>query len=263
VSPRASDALAILRASVGSLTNCGPEPCKCDVNASGAITVTDAFVVLRVSAGIGSMPVCDCDPALPFCGDGFLSGTETCDHGSDNGSAPDGCRHDCTTARCGDGVVDSDEECDNGEDVENDDCSPQCLFVENCGDGVVSNGEQCDDGLGTGYQPDLCRPNCRLPYCGDGITDSVYGEDCDDANTDPYDFCDTSCYAGIECGDGIRHPFESCDDGPDNAYEPDACRPTCVLPVCGDSITDPANSEECDDRNAMNDDACSNDCTLN
>jgi hypothetical protein len=46
------------------------------------------------------------------------------------------------------------------------------------------------------------------------------------------------------CGDGIKSPTEGCDDGRDNANEPDRCRTYCLAPKCGDSIVD--SNEECD-----------------
>ncbi len=47
------------------------------------------------------------------------------------------------------------------------------------------------------------------------------------------------------CGDGIKNQFEQCDDGPDNADVPGACRTYCKLPTCGDSILD--EGESCDE----------------
>ena len=47
------------------------------------------------------------------------------------------------------------------------------------------------------------------------------------------------------CGDGVKNLFEACDNGPDNANIPGACRTYCGLPACGDTIVD--ENEECDD----------------
>ena len=74
-----------------------------------------------------------------------------------------------------------------------------------------------------------------MPFCGDGITD-----------------------------DATEFGSEECDDGQDNAYEPNTCRPDCVEPICGDGILDddfPYN-EECDDGNTDNGDGCSSVCML-
>jgi len=52
-------------------------------------------------------------------------------------------------------------------------CSPRC------DDGVPSFGEECDDGLDTGGYG-KCSPGCVLgPFCGDGIQEQEFGEDCD------------------------------------------------------------------------------------
>jgi hypothetical protein len=64
-----------------------------------------------------------CDPIeVSICGDGVVSGLETCDVGSDNGVEYSqhksyGCTSACTVPHfCGDGIVDTDrgEECDFG-----------------------------------------------------------------------------------------------------------------------------------------------------
>ncbi len=47
------------------------------------------------------------------------------------------------------------------------------------------------------------------------------------------------------CGDGVKQQFEQCDDGPNNADIPGACRTYCLAPTCGDSILD--NGEACDE----------------
>jgi len=53
----------------------------------------------------------------------------------------------------------------------------QCSAL--CGDGVLSFGEECDDGVNDGGYAE-CGTGCLLgPYCGDGITQPEFGEDCD------------------------------------------------------------------------------------
>ena len=68
----------------------------------------------------------------------------------------------------------------------------------------------------------------------------------------------------VICGDGVVDPGEECDDGRDNAFSPDACRPDCTRPRCGDGIYDRMSGEQCDRGRANSDvtpDACRTDCT--
>lgn len=60
------------------------------------------------------------------------------------------------------------------------------------------------------------------------------------------------------CGDGVKTRTEACDDGPDNADAPGACRTYCQLPSCGDRIVD--DGEECD-RGLEGDGTCTATCT--
>ena len=43
-----------------------------------------------------------------------------------------------------------------------------------CGDGVVQDTEECDDG--NEIDTDLCRNNCEMPTCGDGIVSNYIAE---------------------------------------------------------------------------------------
>jgi MYXO-CTERM domain-containing protein len=61
------------------------------------------------------------------------------------------------------------------------------------------------------------------------------------------------------CGDGVVGPHEQCDDGPNNADAPNACRTYCQTPTCGDKIVD--HGEECDDGPA-GDGECTAGCKL-
>jgi len=61
------------------------------------------------------------------------------------------------------------------------------------------------------------------------------------------------------CGDGIKAPIESCDDG--NLEDGDGCDSLCQLePFCGNGVID--GVDDCDDGNNSNNDACLNDCTV-
>ena len=82
------------------------------------------------------------------------------------------------------------------------------------------------------------------PLCGDSVKDP--GESCDDGNVDNTDGCLSSCVLAA-CGDGFVHAgFEQCDDG--NASDNDNCVAGCYLASCGDGFTY-AGIEACDDGN--------------
>lgn len=139
---------------------------------------------------------------VEVCGDGIVTRSEQCDDGEMNGQGYGFCEADCTRGpRCGDGVVQSsEEECDNGTNLD---------------------AYQVND--------DACAPECMDPgFCGDGIVDPVFGEECDegDANDDDaYEGCTTTCQQGPRCGDGITQDGELCDDG--NRRNGDGCNVQC------------------------------------
>ncbi len=109
----------------------------------------------------------------------------------------------------------------------NPDCGAwEMLFSIAC-EGIV--GEACDDGEGNGFTADACRPDCTLPFCGDGVVDS--GEACDDGNEVDVDGCRADCTLPF-CGDGIANADEGCDDA--NLSDTDACLSDCTVPFCGD-----------------------------
>ncbi|MEZ4104342.1 MAG: DUF4215 domain-containing protein [Candidatus Paceibacterota bacterium] len=68
-----------------------------------------------------------------------------------------------------------------------------------CGNSLVDSNEQCDTPGETGvYSTTIvgrqCTPACLWgPYCGDGILQTTYGEECDDGNNDNGDFCSAIC----------------------------------------------------------------------
>lgn len=68
-----------------------------------------------------------------------------------------------------------------------------------CGNEIVDVGEQCDVLGETGqYSTTIagrqCTPICRFgPYCGDGILQTQFGEECDDGNNENGDFCSATC----------------------------------------------------------------------
>lgn len=68
-----------------------------------------------------------------------------------------------------------------------------------CGDLVVDPGEQCDVIGETGvYSTSIVGRQCTAicdfgPYCGDGILQTTFAEQCDDANNTAGDFCSAIC----------------------------------------------------------------------
>jgi cysteine-rich repeat protein len=68
-----------------------------------------------------------------------------------------------------------------------------------CGNGLVDAGELCDAPGETGlYSTTIagrqCTVKCKFgPYCGDGILQTTFGEECDDANNTSGDFCSATC----------------------------------------------------------------------
>jgi cysteine-rich repeat protein len=76
--------------------------------------------------------------------------------------------------------------------------------------------------------------------CGNGVRE--VGEQCDDANTDDTDGCNSLCQTA-KCGNAIVEPGEECDDG--NRDTADACLPNCKAATCGDGFV-ATGIEECD-----------------
>ena len=106
------------------------------------------------------------------------------------------------TPHCGDGIVNGNEVCDDGvNDGRYGGCNPGCDGLgPYCGDGALAAGiEACDDGrnISTYGQPG-CGPGCKIvPRCGDGRVDGLYGEACDDGNTESDDGCSSTCQLEI------------------------------------------------------------------
>jgi len=77
--------------------------------------------------------------------------------------------------------------------------STTTLTISICGDTIVNAGEQCDIPGETGaYSTTIlgrqCNTVCQYgPYCGDGILQTLDGEECDDGNNVSLDFCSATC----------------------------------------------------------------------
>lgn len=73
------------------------------------------------------------------------------------------------------------------------------LTLSVCGNEIVDIGEQCDVVGETGvYSQTItgrqCNASCLFgPYCGDGILQTQFDEQCDDGNNDDGDFCSAIC----------------------------------------------------------------------
>jgi len=80
------------------------------------------------------------------------------------------------------------------------------LRVRICGNAIVDSGEVCDDGTlnnvgGYGSSTALreCNADCNSfgPFCGDGVLQVRFSEQCDDGNNIAGDLCDASCQEEI------------------------------------------------------------------
>ncbi len=250
----------------------------------------------------------DCLSAGQGCGNGIRDLNEECDDGTPTDTEADN-EDDCITGNsgdplrcklnsCGDGHQDlqggSQEACDEGANTQT--CDLNCT-PPSCGDLFTnpnfdpddltasggSNGprpkEQCDDGDGGG---DGCN-DCRLEVCGDGVTDTLAGEACDDGNTSSGDGCRFNCSKTEVCGDSFidsAAPLsETCDDGQGTPTANDGCAVNCRTetgwscigagpgtcnPICGDGIE--VGTETCDTGGGagsqVNNDGCSTSCQV-
>jgi hypothetical protein len=97
--------------------------------------------------------------------------------------------------------------------------------------------------------------------CG-GCAEKVNAVQCGDGTFCPDGFqCVSDGQGGFSCalescGNGEIDHGEECDDGAENGWSANQCRPDCVSPTCGDGIVDDALGELCDDGNHNLHDAC-------
>ena len=124
-----------------------------------------------------------------------------------------------------------------------------CVLISQCGNRRIEAGENCDDG--NTQNGDGCSSSCQLELrwaC------PVPGRACQPASHG----CLPNCKPG-ECGNGIVHGTEACDDGVnDGTYG--TCNPDCTLaPRCGDGVVQVDYGEECEPT-MSNDPNCTNVC---
>ena len=235
----------------------------------------------------------------------FCVQEEVCDDGADNDGDDniDCLDRDCANhAACGEPTEDcdtvGDEDGDGNADCDDSDCAaePACsTATEDCdteGDEDGNDLADCadpacsDDPAWQTGLPEDCETggdedgndlsDCDDPACSEHASCQTPVEDCDtegDEDGNELADCDDPACADLEacdnCGDGTlqEDEDETCDNGEENADEPNLCRLDCQLPTCGDDIIDDAEpyEEVCDD-GALNNDrapnACREDCSL-
>jgi fibro-slime domain-containing protein len=140
---------------------------------------------------------------------------------------------------CGDGIKTPDEACDDGVELNGSGygfCDANCRLGPRCGDAATNGPEQCDNGVNTDlyrFETDDCAPGCVTPsFCGDGVTDERFSEQCDDGtdeNDGSYGGCNADCTRAPRCGDGNLDEVEQCDDG--NRRNNDGCSVNCIVEV--------------------------------
>lgn len=218
----ADDLVFGLVAITGDFIPFGPRALPCEVIDAQARTASLAIDVTIV----------------PVCGDGLLTGAETCD---DLGTeAADGCDAACVAepgwacdgepsecrARCGDGRVVGIEECDDDGHASGDGCSVTCAR---------------EPGWACAGEPSVCE---RSALCGDGVIDP--GETCDDLGATGDDGCDATCAVedGYTCtgepsicadaggfaphdadGDGVHDTLDLCPEDPDDLCDDEPVTP--------------------------------------
>lgn len=113
-----------------------------------------------------------------------------------------------------------------------------------CGNGIIESlhGEQCDDGSDNGTEDSYCAQDCKMKeFCGNGVIEG--NEECDDGLSNGYDSCTTECeFTDTDSDDDYGESTSSKGSGSS----------------CGDAVVQ--GDEQCDDGNGDNTDNCTNRC---
>jgi cysteine-rich repeat protein len=211
---------------------------------------------------------CDSFCHLVACGNGIVDPGEQCDPGTGTTApVPDSaaCDGDCTAVVCGDHRINglALEACDDG--IRNGDpcdynqpnctrCNSICSGMVSpggpfCGDGRITNQEVCDDGPRNGK---TCTYGDMT--CLSGATSSVCNTQCDGFVANPN---------GLYCGDGlVQTQFnEQCDPGGGlTPIDSATCNSDCTSPTCGDRRI--RGSETCDNGNDADCGTCIDRCGM-
>lgn len=138
-----------------------------------AATPVCANLTLDTNTGIPPQPqdlTLEADlVGLGVCGDGAVTGGETCDDGVANNGTCGYCDATCggPTNTCGDGAIACGEFCDDGVNNGYGDgyCLSDCSAVQTCGDAIVNGTELCDDGANNGTLG-YCTADCSCMTSG-------------------------------------------------------------------------------------------------
>ena len=190
-----------------------------------------------------------CGAGVPLaCDDGNVCTDDGCDPAN-------GCTHAANAAPCDDG-----DACTSGDVCAAKSCGGAPV---SCDDGDPCNGaETCEPGQG-------CVTAGPFPSCGDGNTDVLCGEECDDGGNDPGDGCSADCMVEAPACPGDGDPCEV-GVGACKALGTIGCPvpgvPSCSAQAgtasaevcdgldndCNGAVDDGAASASCDDADACN-----------
>jgi cysteine-rich repeat protein len=154
---------------VVTISGAGFGPLSAQADKVGCLTLRATLPAGRYTVEVADADVASADKFYEVdvsfdstCGDGQVTGTETCDD-TTPACLASACGH---TAKCGDGIISGTETCDDGNLVGGDGCEADCTPTVGpyCGNGHTDGGEQCDDG--NRIDGDCCSSHCLIePGC--------------------------------------------------------------------------------------------------